>query len=134
VSLELEGTIGTRGIEIIGATRSERIDIPRAHPGPGSPACANWQAIHDHEPPGPSVLRVTGTCLFPQSGYKVELSRAAPQGINPADLILDLSIDEPEIGAHVITEVEARYEETTEFDYQTVTIRPGPTIPVQDVH
>jgi hypothetical protein len=28
VSLDLAGTVGTRGIEVIGATRSEKIDIP----------------------------------------------------------------------------------------------------------
>lgn len=130
VSLELNGTIGTQGIEIVGASRSERIDIPGE---PASSECFEWVAHHDHEPPGPAVLRVTGTCRFPRTGFVVELRRAEPQGFDPADLILDLSIDEPEIGADVITEVEARYEEVTDVEFRTVTIRPGPTIAVQDV-
>ena len=127
VTLELEGMVGTRGIEIIGATRSETIDLPQPS------ACSDWVAFHDHEPPGPATLRVSGTCRFGRTGYVVSLSRAEPQGVNPADLILDLRIEEPDIGAEVLNEVEVRYEEVTDVEYDTVSIRPGPTIPVQDV-
>jgi hypothetical protein len=133
VSLELEGTVGTRGIEVIGATRSQTIEIPSTRPVPSDWECFDWHAFHDHQPPGPPRLTVFGTCQFPRSGYTAELRRAEPQGINPADLILDLVVEEPEAGAHVITELEVRYQEETDVEYETVTIRPGPTIPVEDV-
>ena len=134
VSLELDGAIGTRGIEVIGGARSVTIDVPAAQPVHGAPQCFDWVAYHDHEPPGPATLRVIGTCLFGRTGYTVALRRAEPQGVNPGDLILDLDVDEPDVGAHVLTEVEARYEEVTDVEYDTVTIRPGPTIAVQEVH
>jgi hypothetical protein len=98
--------------------------------------CRDWAAFHDHQPPGPPVLRVTGTCRFNTAGWSVELRRHEPQGINPDDLLLDRVVHEPEGPvADVITDVEARYEETTDHEYQTVTILPdGPSIPVEEVH
>jgi len=64
---------------------------------------------------------------------RVPVAASGGRAINPKDLLLDLIVHEPIGGApDVITEVEARYEETTEFEYETVTIVPdGPTIPVQ---
>src|ERR671921_935687 len=57
--------------------------------------CSDWYAWHDHEPPGPATLRVTGKCEFRTTGYKVKLKRREPQGINPKDLLLDLIVEEP---------------------------------------
>lgn len=133
VSLRLAGITGTRGVEVIGASRTEQLDVP---PEPQLDTCFGWAAYHDHMPPGPMVLRVTGTCEFRTAGYEVALSRHEPQGINPSDLLLDLTIREPSGPVpEVITQVEARYEEVTDFEYETVTILPiGTTIPVQDVH
>jgi hypothetical protein len=98
--------------------------------------CHDWYASHDHMPSGPPVLRVTGTCTFPTAGYKVELRRHQPQGINPKDLLLDKIVIAPSGPvAQVVTDVAARYEETTDFEYETVTILPdGPSIPVEEVH
>jgi hypothetical protein len=96
--------------------------------------CHDWTAVHDHQPPGPSVLRVHGTCRFNTAGFTVELRRREPQGFNPQDLLLD-RIVHPPTGpvAEVVTEVEVDYSEETEFDYQTVTILPdGPSISVED--
>ena len=94
--------------------------------------CHDWTAVHGHEPPGPSVLWVHGSCRFETAGYSVELRRREPQGINPRDLLLDRIVHPPTgLAAQVITEVEVSYSEETEFDYQTVTILPeGPTITV----
>jgi uncharacterized protein DUF6438 len=97
--------------------------------------CHDWTAVHDHQPPGPSILRVHGTCRFNTAGFSVELRRHEPQGINPDDLLLD-RIVHPPTGpvAQVVTEVEVSYSEETQFDYQTVTILPdGPSINIQDV-
>ena len=100
--------------------------------------CSDWYAWHDHEPPGPATLRVTGKCEFRTTGYKVKLKRREPQGINPKDLLLDLIVEEPPPGSIVgqgFTTEEARYEEETDFEYDTVTILPdGPTVPVEEVH
>jgi hypothetical protein len=97
--------------------------------------CHDWTAIHDHQPPDPSVLRVRGTCTFPTAGFSVELVRTEPQGINPRDLLLDRIVHPPSgPAADVVTDVEVEYSEETEFDYQTVTILPeGPQIEVEDV-
>jgi uncharacterized protein DUF6438 len=98
--------------------------------------CHDWRAVHDHQPPGPSVLWVQGTCRFNTAGYVVELRRHEPQGINPQDLLLDRIVTPPDGPvAQAVTEAEVRYSEETEFDYQTVTILPdGLSIHVQDVH
>jgi hypothetical protein len=95
--------------------------------------CHDWTAVHGQQTQ-PSVLQVHGSCTFDTAGYSVELRRHEPQGINPADLLLD-RIVHPPAGpvAQVVTEVDATYSEETEFGYQTVTILPdGPSIPIQN--
>jgi hypothetical protein len=98
--------------------------------------CRSWHATHDHMPAGPKTLRVTGTCTYPTAGYKVKLRHHAPQGINPKDLLLDKIVRAPSGPvAQVITDVDVRYEQVTDIEYDTVTILPsGPSIPIQDVH
>jgi len=134
VSISLSGITGTEGVEVIGANRSERIEVPPD--GQTAGVCHGWEAWHDHQPPGPAVLYVSGECEFPTAGYEVELRRRAPQGINPKDLLLERLVREPTDGAaDVITVVEVRYSEETDFEYETVTILPdGATVPVRDVH
>ena len=97
-------------------------------------ACHDWAAWHDRMPGHPAQLIVTGTCTFPTSGFEVELRRHEPQGINPRDLLLDKIVTPPSgAAADVVTDVEVRYEEITDADYDTVTILPdGPTIEVKD--
>jgi hypothetical protein len=73
VSLPLSGITGTRGVEVIGATRSEKIEVSSEELG----TCSDWSAWHDHQPPGPPVLYVRGECEFPTTGYSVELRHAA---------------------------------------------------------
>jgi hypothetical protein len=94
--------------------------------------CHDWYASHDHMPPGPKTLSVTGTCTFPTSGYSVKLRRHEPQGINPMDLLLDKIVTPPTGPVlQVITNVAVRYEEITDVEYDTVTILPGgPSITV----
>lgn len=94
--------------------------------------CRDWNAVHDQEPPGPFKLVVTGTCAMPTPGYAVELRPRAPQGINPKDLLLDKIVTAPSgIQPRVLTDVDVRYEDETDVDYDTVTILPdGPTVDV----
>jgi hypothetical protein len=97
-----------------------------------SGVCRDWSASHGSRPPAPKVLRVAGTCRFNTTGWSVELRRHEPQGFNPKDLLLDRIVEAPQAAAgEAITDVEAKYEEETEFEYETVTILPdGPSIPV----
>jgi hypothetical protein len=97
------------------------------------PACRDWEAWHDRMPGSQPALHVTGRCEFPTSGYAVRLERAEPQGINPRDLLLELVVTPPTGPVtQVVTEVEARYDEETDAEYDTVTIRPdGPQLEVK---
>jgi hypothetical protein len=92
VSVLLSGITGTRGVEVIGASQAERMEVPSEEP---AGYCRGWLVWHDHEPPGPPVLHVRGECEFPTAGFSVELRRREPQGINPKDLLLDRIVREP---------------------------------------
>ena len=134
VHLPLAGIVGTRGIEVVGATRTERFDVPPQQPTQGD--CHDWAAWIDRQPPGPPTLHVTGQCEFPSGGFTVELRRHEPQGFNPRDLLLDKIVTPPSGPATTaITTVEARYREDDPLDFDTVTILPnGPQILVEQVH
>lgn len=95
--------------------------------------CRDWAAIHDLEPPGPGRLRVTGRCTVATPGHRVQLRRIEPQGINPADLLLERTVHEPEGPVtQVLTDVDVEYAEETDAQIDTVTILPdGVSIPVQ---
>jgi hypothetical protein len=131
-SLPLSGITGTRGVEVIGATHSEKLEIRNGEPAGD---CRDWSAWHDHEPPGPPVLHVRGECEFPTAGFSVELRRREPQGINPRDLQLDRIVHESSGPVpQVVTVVEVRYREETDFEFDTVTILPdGVSVKVQEV-
>jgi hypothetical protein len=103
--------------------------------------CRDWYASHDHQPPGPTRLTVTGMCTFPTTGYTAELQPLEPQGINPKELLMKLVVHEPEVGGDALTDVEVRFQMETDMEYETVTIisvetlsSGSPSIPVQDVH
>jgi hypothetical protein len=132
VSLRLAGVTGTKGVEVVGATRRARFDVPPAPPEPG--ACT-WRAWLDRQPPGPATLRVRGECEFPTAGFAVTLRRHAPQGFNPRILLLDKVVRPPTgPAAQVVTRVEVRYEEPTTAGFDAVTILPdGATVPVEEV-
>jgi hypothetical protein len=123
------------GIEVVGRLRGG-IPLPAEVPSE-EPAgyCSGWSAWHDHEPPGPPVPHVRGECEFPTAGSSVELRRHEPQGINPKDLLLDRIVREPsDPVTHVVTVVEARYREESDFEFDTVTILPdGVSVQVQEV-
>jgi hypothetical protein len=128
-SLEVTATIGTRGLQVVGASTAERFDVPRP-----APDRCEWQAWVDRQPPGPATLHVVGECEFPSGGFTVGLSKHTPQGFNPRDLLLDKTVTPPDGPATtVITKVEVRYSEETETGYDTVSILPdGVTIPVTE--
>ena len=97
--------------------------------------CSGWKAVLNMMPPGPSILRVTGKCIFPKHGFKVTLKEAVPQGINPAILLLKKTV-KPPTGIVIPTPqvVSVTFTKKTKFKYQKVTILPdGVTINVQIV-
>jgi hypothetical protein len=134
-SLRLAGVTGARGVEVVGATRRARFDVPPAPGAPGPSGRCTWQAQLDRQSPGPATLRVRGECEFPTAGFRVTLRRHEPQGINPRVLLLD-KVVRPPTGpvAQVVTRVEVRYEEVTTAGFDFVTILPdGDTIRVEEV-
>jgi hypothetical protein len=132
VSLRLAGVTGTKGIEVVGATRRARFDVP---PTPPPSTNCTWQARLDRQPPGPARLHVQGECEFPTPGHVVTLERHTPQGFNPRILLLDKVVRPPQGPvAQVVTRVRVRYEEATTAGFDAVTILPdGVTIPVEEV-
>ena len=97
--------------------------------------CSNWKAWQDSMPPGPSTIHVVGTCTFPTPGYKAKLTKAVPQGINKAILLLKLTITKPS-GPIIqpIKKVEVRFRAKAPHRYTHVTILPDHvTVKVQQV-
>jgi hypothetical protein len=74
-----------------------------------------------------SRLRVGATCVFPTSGWGVELRRHEPQEA-PDELLLELVTTGPTgIVLQVITEEPVAYEEADAAGYERVSILPdGP--------
>ena len=93
-----------------------------------------WSARQDFRTP-PSTVRVNGMPVMPTPGYKLTLTRAVPQGINPRILILNLESEPPSgIVIQVLTPTPVSYEEQSEQEYDSVTIEPdGIHVPVEKV-
>jgi hypothetical protein len=116
-----------------GKVKASKAKTIKAKVIPGK--CAGWKAILNMMPPGPSILKVTGKCIFPKHGFKVTLKEAVPQGINPAILLLKKTV-KPPTGIVIATPqvVNVTFAKKTKFKYQKVTILPdGVTINVQIV-
>ncbi|HWC25290.1 MAG TPA: hypothetical protein VG474_01790 [Solirubrobacteraceae bacterium] len=96
-------------------------------PLPGD--CKDWRALQ-----GPGVIVVDGWCTFPTGGWEMELRKAEPQGVNPEDLILERVVKAPDTYQPPVRRgMEIHWEEQTDAEYKTVTIRPdGLTIEVRD--
>lgn len=114
-------------------------DTAGAPHGAGAPCGADagdWTAIHNFMPIGEPRLRVQGSLETPTPGYKLCLSKAVPQGFNPAVLILELETQPPSGNVpQVVTRTPVAYEEVTDQRYTQVTILPlNVTINVQEVH
>jgi hypothetical protein len=97
--------------------------------------CSNWKAWQNSMPPGPSTINVTGSCTFPTHGYKAKLTKAVPQGINPAILLLKLTITKPSGPVIQIPQkVEVRFRDKAPRRYTHVTILPDMvTVKVEQV-
>lgn len=76
-------------------------------------------------PPAPGSFHVTGVVVMPSPGYDVRLVPASPQGLDPAELVLELWIGErPGFWPQVVTPVTVRYDvESYQGSYETVLVR-----------
>lgn len=86
-----------------------------------------FKAWIDRMPGAGPKLIVIGDMEVPTGGWRVDLVRRSPQGINPNILILDVAAQPPRgIVTQVITVVPLRYEERPpQHDYTQVTIANG---------
>jgi hypothetical protein len=92
---------------------------------PGSaPETSNWKAVEDRQPPGVN-LKVTGSITTTYSNQVPHLTKARPQGINPAILLLDLSITTSgDVGNTVIGTRDVEYREDIKAgQYTSVQVR-----------
>ena len=86
---------------------------------------SQWSAWVDFQPPRPKSLHVQGVVSAPTPGYKAVIAVASPQGINPRELILDLSLKPLQgLWPRIITPIPAIYEDV-KYDgiHDTVLIR-----------
>jgi hypothetical protein len=122
----VDGAIQSYEAELLVGTASRRAAAPHEI------GCRDWTVRLLRVAAGGGRVVVAGICTVPTSRHTVELRRHEPQGINPADLLLDLVVNQPSgPAAEVLTDVPVRYQETTEAGFLTVTILPdGPSIPV----
>ncbi len=110
--------VGTASIEVHASQECPRKDRPIVD-------TSDWYAWLDKMPPGPPSFHVTGVAHLPTPGYDLRLVKAAPQGINPKELILDLHVHpRPGVWPQVITPVSIRYDErAATVEYEGVLIR-----------
>ncbi len=85
--------------------------------------CGGWSATFYS-----NTLKVHGECTFPTPGFKVELKRKEPQGINPKILLLEKTVTAPtgKEPQHVVT-LPVNFEERTTVQYEEVQILPDGT-------
>ena len=147
IAIRLAGITGSRGIEVIGARRSEPNDVPggcrdgcpldEADGGGRSDRFRDWQAIADFQPVvDPEPLRVRGEYRLNRRSGSVRLRERVPPGLNPTELILDLVIDGHGPGGDWVV-AEGRFA-AREGQYRTVKVfdRNGEcvAVEVEEVH
>ncbi|HSK04862.1 MAG TPA: hypothetical protein VK932_26615 [Kofleriaceae bacterium] len=110
--------VGMASIEIHASQQCPRKDRPIID-------TTDWYAWISKLPPGPASFHITGTVLLPTPGFDARLVKAAPQGINPKELILDVQVaPRPGLWPQVITPVTLRYDERAAgIEYEGVLIR-----------
>jgi hypothetical protein len=100
------------GMQVLGSASIPVVSSTQECPKDPLPLdTSEWYAWVSRMPPGPASFHVTGMVTLPSPGYEARLEYATPQGINPADLILDLRITQrPGIWPQVVTNVAVRYD------------------------
>jgi hypothetical protein len=112
VSMPLDGFIGTQGIEVIGATRSQKIGVPiMAHTDAGQWTATTTFGLDTVN------LTVTGVCQEPTPGYKLTLSQVDVPGSDPDTLLLVLTVVPP-------TGIEPQHVTPTTVEYKHTFVVP----------
>ena len=99
-----------------------------------------WYAWMNLQPPGPRTLYVQGIISAPTPGYDARLVPAAPQGINPKNLILDLILTpRPGMWPAVVTPIPVSYvQQSPAIAYDSVLVRlpdgEGISLTVDEIH
>ncbi len=76
-----------------------------------------WYAWLNTMPPKPDDLHVVGEVIVSNPGVRARLTMRYPQGINPAILILDLTlVQEPGIWPAVLANAQARFDRVLPSD------------------
>jgi hypothetical protein len=105
-----------------------------------SPDTRGWYAWNDLMPPTPDFVHVVGEVLVPNPGVGAELTYREPQGINPAILLLDLTLHQkPGIWPQVLVWKPVNYDAVlgaTKYARAVIFYDGAPLIAldVQDVH
>lgn len=98
----------------ISGSASLKLDDPGTcvNTSPEPVETADWYAWINRMPPGPASFHLIGTVLVPNPGVTARLVKATPQGINPAELIMDLELTQrPGRWPQVVVPVSVRYDE-----------------------
>lgn len=113
------------GMQVLGSASIPVVSTQECPKDPLPLDTSEWFAWVSRMPPGPPSFHVTGTVVLPSPGYEARLEYATPQGINPAELILDLRITKlPGVWPQVVTTATVRYDVPSyQGAYQTVLVR-----------
>ena len=97
--------------------------------------CGKWTAWYNVQPGVPKTLHVAGVCTFPDSGYKVALTKHVPTGSNPKVCLLDLTITPPVSRvSHLVRTLPVQFAEQADVRHESVEILPDHVlVPVQTV-
>jgi hypothetical protein len=81
-----------------------------------------FKAWLDKMPGSKHKLIVTGELEVPTSGWKAEVARKEPQGINPTILMLEVRAQAPQgIVSQIMQKLALRYEQDASDSYKQVT-------------
>ncbi len=113
------------GMQVLGSASIPVVSTEECAKDPLPLDSSDWFAWVSRMPPGPPSFHVTGTVTLPSPGYEARLEVASPQGINPADLILDLRITQrPGTWPQVVTSVQVRHDVPSyQGKYESVLVR-----------
>jgi len=103
-------------------------------PVPTSTArCHDWIVGKVRVVGGSEQLLVSAVCAV-RGGERLELRRVEPQGINPANLLLELVVSRSPFPPGPATQEVRVYHSEVNTGYKSVTILPdGPTLPVEEL-
>ncbi|MCC6552120.1 MAG: hypothetical protein IT372_03735 [Polyangiaceae bacterium] len=125
------------GDAIVGSSSLDVSQLGRIEVGGGKDRpidTSDWYAWVDLMPGSTQSLHVKGVVTMGTPGYALRLAPAAPQGVNPRDLILDLHITAlPGTWPQVVTAIPVSYERESGGGYASVLVRlpDGSGIPLE---